>query len=275
MIKHIFSDLDGTLLNEFGEVSANNRNIIRSRGVPFTLVSARTPNDMAPIVSQLALNSPQVAFNGGYIYQQQGNKRVVLSESFIEWSLAEKVITIIQTYFPEIGFSFYDEDNWYTCRLDKGTKREASIGSQQPQLVDRDTFFRQSPVKLFKIMLWIFDSKEMTEITRFLTSLEIPELTMTQSSDFTLEITNQPAQKSKGIDYILTYYSLEKEDVAAFGDGHNDISMLEKVGHPVVMANASDEVKAYGKYITKSNLEDGVGYGIQHFFKKQEEVSKS
>ena len=269
MIKHIFSDLDGTLLNELGEVTKKNIETITTSGIPFTLVSARTPNDMEPIVRKLNLNSPQVAFNGGLIYRNEGESRVVISESFIEWQLAEKMIILIQTYFPDLGFSFYDEDNWYTCRIDEGVRREERIGSQKPQLVDRDSFFKRKPVKLFKIMLWIFDRQEMTKVIQFFDSLDIKELVFTQSSDFTLEITNREAQKSKGIDYILAHYDLKVTEVAAFGDGHNDIPMLKKVGHPVVMDNASDEVKAYAKYITKANLEDGVSHGIQHFFQKQ------
>lgn len=57
---------------------------------------------------------------------------------------------------------------------------------------------------------------------------------------------------------------LVKEAVAAFWDGHNDIPMLEMVGHPLVMANASEEIQRLGKYITKSNEEDDVAYGIEN-----------
>ncbi|MGX7024949.1 HAD family hydrolase [Vagococcus hydrophili] len=269
MITHIFSDLDGTLLNETGDVTETNAAMIINSGIPFSLVSARTPNDMAPIVEKLQLNSPQVAFNGGLIYRNESGKRVIISEEFIEWEMAQKIITLIQTYYPSLSFSFYDDDNWYTCKIDEGIKREESIGSQIPQVVEREVFFSQDPRKLFKIMLWIFDAEVMEEVKEFFAKLEIEELAFTQSSPYTLEITNIKAQKSKGIDYILSHYDLDKEHVAAFGDGHNDISMLEKVGHPVVMENASDEVKAYGRYITKTNLEDGVGYGIETYFLKK------
>ena len=45
----------------------------------------------------------------------------------------------------------------------------------------------------------------------------------------------------------------------------NDLSMLKAVGLPIVMANASDDLKKIGKVITKSNTEDGVAYGIQKY----------
>ncbi|AUP32955.1 hypothetical protein SAG0121_01820 [Streptococcus agalactiae STIR-CD-07] len=43
--------------------------------------------------------------------------------------------------------------------------------------------------------------------------------------------------------------------------------MLEMVGYPIVMDNAFDDIKAIAYQLTKSNDEDGVGYGIQKFLK--------
>nr|WP_235700489.1 HAD hydrolase family protein [Companilactobacillus nodensis] len=59
--------------------------------------------------------------------------------------------------------------------------------------------------------------------------------------------------------------SLDKSEMAAFGDGHNDIPMLKMVDTAVIMANAMDEVKKYATHMTKSNVDDGVAYGIQNF----------
>lgn len=269
MITHIFSDLDGTLLDGEGNVTEVTAETIKKVGIPFSLVSARTPNDMEKIVSRLSLTSPQVAFNGGLIYRQENGKRIIMSEDYLEWKLAEEIIQRIQQEFPELGFSFYDENNWYTCRMDKGIKQEAKLGSQLPQLVERTTFFNQQPIKIFKIMLWIFDEDKMSEAKEYFKKIRNQELSVVQSSNWTLEITNYQAQKSKGIDYVLNHYQLNHQEVAAFGDGHNDIPMLKKVGHPVVMANASDEVKAYGRYITKTNVDNGVSFWLNNFLINQ------
>lgn len=45
-VKHIFTDMDGTLLTSEGRVSARNARRIKSSGIPMTLVSARAPMDM-------------------------------------------------------------------------------------------------------------------------------------------------------------------------------------------------------------------------------------
>ena len=44
--------------------------------------------------------------------------------------------------------------------------------------------------------------------------------------------------------------------------------MLKAVGVPIVMESATDDIKIYGKYITKSNRENGVSYGIKHYLLK-------
>lgn len=69
MIKRIFSDMDGTLLNSKGWVSDSNAQKIRQAGLPVTLVSARAPMEMRQAIDALGLDGVQVGFNGGLIYQ--------------------------------------------------------------------------------------------------------------------------------------------------------------------------------------------------------------
>ena len=57
---------------------------------------------------------------------------------------------------------------------------------------------------------------------------------------------------------MLNYYGLSKDEAIAFGDGRNDIEMLEAVGTGVAMGNAIDEVKARADVTCKSVEEDGV-----------------
>ena len=49
----------------------------------------------------------------------------------------------------------------------------------------------------------------------------------------------------------------------SIGNEKNDIPMLEQTGFPVAMANSVPELKAHAKFITKSNLQSGVGYAVE------------
>lgn len=74
MIKRIFSDMDGTLLDNTGAVSEENVSLIKSAGIPMTLVSARAPMEMMAAIKKLDLTGAQVSFNGGLIYLVEGGR---------------------------------------------------------------------------------------------------------------------------------------------------------------------------------------------------------
>ena len=76
-----------------------------------------------------------------------------------------------------------------------------------------------------------------------------------------------PANGGKGvaIEHLLAHYGLTKEQAIAFGDGRNDIEMLEAVGIGVAMGNALDDVKAHANAVCGSVAEDGIyHYCLEH-----------
>ena len=56
---------------------------------------------------------------------------------------------------------------------------------------------------------------------------------------------------------------MKREELMAFGDGFNDLSMLEYSGIGIAMGNAVDEVKAIADFITISNDEDGIAIALE------------
>lgn len=262
MIKHIFSDMDGTLLNSEGYVTKSNVSAIRNSGIPFTLVSARAPMEMADAIRKLELVDPQIGFNGGLIYQKIDSGFKVLKDNALNKSSFWKLIKIIQNHFPMVSCSCYGLNDWYTEKIDDGIECESNLTGQSAKLVN---FHELTNVKLYKIMMITFDLELMDKLNEELLNMNISDVSIKRSGDNYLEITSSLAQKSKGIDYIQKLEKLSKEEMAAFGDGHNDLPMLTNVGVPIVMGNASPEIKEYGKYITKNNDNDGVAYGIKNF----------
>lgn len=267
-IKRIFCDMDGTLLNSKGKVSESNATLIRDAGIPVTLVSARAPMEMRDAVDALQLKGIQVAFNGGLIYRIGNNNEVLpIHTQIIKKNTVQHLLKGIRQHFPKVSLSYYDFKNWYCDRIDEGILYEQSLTRQSPTLIETENQFLEGKTNTFKIMMITFDEATMRELAKYLQSLDLPEITIQRSGKAYLEITHRLAKKSKGIAYILQKEQLTKEETAAFGDGHNDLPMLEMVGYPIVMDNAFDDIKAIAYKITKSNDEDGVGYGIQKFLK--------
>ena len=86
-----------------------------------------------------------------------------------------------------------------------------------------------------------------------------------RSAPFFIELVPKGIDKAQSLTRLLKVLNLTPEDMMAFGDGYNDISMLKLAGRGVAMANAVDEVKAAAKCTTRSNEEDGVAAAIEKY----------
>ena len=71
--------------------------------------------------------------------------------------------------------------------------------------------------------------------------------------------------KSSGIDVILKHFNIDKEETMAFGDGENDIDMIQHCKIGVAMDNAVDSLKAVADYITDDIDEDGVYNALKYY----------
>lgn len=73
------------------------------------------------------------------------------------------------------------------------------------------------------------------------------------------------SKKSGGIDKIIAHYGIRLEETIAFGDGGNDIDMLQHAGIGIAMGNAADNVKTAADYVTTSVDNDGILNALKHF----------
>lgn len=268
MIKHLFSDMDGTVLNSNGEISEVNINAIKESGLPFTLVSARSPQKMEKIINTLGIDGVHVSFNGAIIFEKKNNEKIVLHRQPIDFSVAKKLVLDIRNKFPDTGISLYDEINWNTDKKTNGIIEEYNVVRVEVNIVDFNEYFKEIK-DVFKVSFIEHDKEIFNNIADYVEKeFSKEELTIQRSLSGYLEITHLNAKKSKGIEYISKLENLNKNELAAFGDGQNDIPMFETVGYSVVMDNATDDVKKYADYVTKSNNEDGVAYAIENFVRK-------
>ena len=67
----------------------------------------------------------------------------------------------------------------------------------------------------------------------------------------------------------MNYLNLSIENTYAFGDGTNDVEMVEAVFCGIAMRHASDAVKSYANVITDTVSNDGVVKGIEEYVLKE------
>jgi len=93
----------------------------------------------------------------------------------------------------------------------------------------------------------------------------LPHCKTTRWHPLFTDIINAEASKGLGVQAVLDYFGWQKEEVIAFGDGGNDLEMLDLVGTSVVMGNASDDVKTHADYVTDSVDCDGIAKALRHY----------
>lgn len=79
------------------------------------------------------------------------------------------------------------------------------------------------------------------------------------------DITRKGVSKAKGMEAIARYFGFDLKDTMGFGDGGNDIPMIQAAGIGVAMGNANDSLKAVADYVTTSVDEDGVANALAKF----------
>ena len=268
MIKYIFSDLDGTLLNPDGQLSDKDIAAVQASQMPISLISARSPQEMQSAVQQLALTTPQVAFNGGLIYRPTDLFPLVIAEYPLNTQVVAQLVTALQAHFDTLSLSAYDLHHWYTQKIDSGIELEAKLTGQLPTMINFSEQLQNPFIKIFKIMLMVPNAKQLATVQVFIDQLHLPGVSVQQSGTMYLEITSQQATKANAVATILQTYHLTSAECAAFGDSQNDLSMLSAVAHPIVMGNASKQVQAVGEFITKTNAHNGFSYGLKKYITK-------
>lgn len=78
------------------------------------------------------------------------------------------------------------------------------------------------------------------------------------------DLLSKGMSKKEGIKKILEIEQIPLEHSYAFGDGDNDIEMLDYIPNSVAMGNASKNAKKHAKYITDDIKEDGLYKGLVH-----------
>jgi Cof subfamily protein (haloacid dehalogenase superfamily) len=69
--------------------------------------------------------------------------------------------------------------------------------------------------------------------------------------------------KRIGMEQFLGRFGIRMSESMAFGDGGNDIQMLEAAGIGVAMDNAGDNVKRAARYVTATTEEDGIWHALK------------
>lgn len=261
--KVVFSDIDGTLLSPEHKISDRTNQKIRemsNQGIPFVLVSARMPKGMREIRRELGSPRPMICYSGALVVDGKGQPVYSVTISPKE---AYEICRRIHELEPAISVNIYSNDEWKVESLsNEWVMQEMAITNISAQEVD---FTRKDAYHEVHKILCMGESRQIDYIEAVLKE-EYPDVRIYKSKDTYLEIMAMEASKSNAIRILERYYNVTKEQVVAFGDGHNDIDMLKYAGLGVAMGNADNLVREAADIVTDTNDNEGLWKTLDRIF---------
>ncbi|NGM82456.1 HAD family phosphatase [Paenibacillus sp. 7124] len=267
MIKAIFSDIDGTLLNSRHQITPGTKTVIqevKEREIPFVLVSARMPRGILPLQQELEIDAPVICYSGALVLGgSDGGGRETLHSIGLNHNSVKAILDIVSTSFPDTSISLYSHDQWIVAdRFDPWVIQEQEIVNVEPAERELSAYLDEDP-EIHKI-LCMGHPEEINRLTRTLQTI-VPGISLYKSKDTYLEIMDEMVSKSYAIRELEEVFHISNQELMAIGDNYNDIDMILYAGLGIAMGNAPDEVKQIADKVTLSNDEDGLKDGIERF----------
>jgi len=288
MYKLMAIDLDGTLLNSYGEVSKETREALlkaKNNGTEVILASGRPISSTKTLALELGIDNYLISGNGAAVYDIK--KEEIIYDRFLS---KEQVINIAQLCEENSFFyNVYTEDEVITSSLNynvlfyhkenvkKPEEKRTHINVVQNILeyieqsgkdrflkitvCDESKFIFNSIIKKLKAI----DGIDILDV-EYMSRKKIKSGTDDISIEYYYtEITNENVNKWSAIEYLLDKLDIKPEEVMAIGDNFNDKEMIEASGLGVVMGNSNPKMKEIGDVIVADNNSEGVLEAINKY----------
>ena len=281
MYKLVAIDLDGTLLNSFGEVTENTKKALleaKNQGVEIVLASGRPISSTKSLAIELGVDNYIISGNGAVVYDIKNEQAIydkfltkeqvlevadICEENSIFYNIytEEEVITKSLSY----NVLFYHKEN-----IKKIEEKRTHINVVQ----DVRKYIEESGKDKFLKITVCDESKTIFNgIIRKLKeigNIDILNVEHMSRKKFKIgteevsieyhytEITNENVNKWTAIEYLINKLNIDKKDVVAIGDNINDKEMIENSGLGIVMGNSNPLMKEIGNVIVSDNNSEGV-----------------
>lgn len=288
MYKLIAIDLDGTMLDSYGNVTENTKNVIKrtiQKGSEIIIASGRPIDSIKTIAEEIGSKKYFIAGNGALIYDMQ--KDEIIYNKFLSRQKVLEIIKICEE--NSIAYNIYTEQTVLTTALKynvlyyqkENLKKEESKQTKISIIEDMYEYVKnKKEEKFLKITICDDTQTVFQSIIRKLRKIEGVEVldvshmsrkTIKQGTEeitveyYYAEISMQNVDKWYAIEHLMQKMGIQKEEVMAIGDNVNDKKMIQEAGLGVVMEGSTPEVTKIADYITTTNNKEGVAKALEKF----------
>lgn len=260
MIKAIFFDIDGTLVSyKTGKLPAETHAALyklHEAGIRLSICTGRAPAGMR-LLEPALLEFPWdgiVAANGQLCFDET-------KKLFHQVMIPKDALTTVVPWLQEqaIPTIFFELDHSYT-NLPIPSLEEHYLRSGKPELIPAV----EDPVRSYDhetIQICPYMPKELDDA--FLA--HAPGMKSVRWAEHFADMIPEAGGKDKGMEAMLEHWNLSHDETMAFGDGGNDIRMIQYAGVGAVMGNAPRELKEAADYITADVDHNGIVQALAHY----------
>ena len=288
MYKLVAVDLDGTMLNSYGIVTDNTKNIIKKvidKNIDVVIASGRPIDSIKTIAKEIGSKNYFIAGNGALVYDIKNDE--IIYEKFMS---KEKVLEIIKICEENsISYNLYTETTiiakalkynvlyYQKENLKKEQNKRTNItivddiyeyvqNLENPKFLkitvcDNNKFVFQSIIrKLRKVNnIEVLDVLHMSRKIIRQGTEEIP------IEYYYTEISLKDVDKWNAIQFLMDKSDIKAEEVIAIGDNINDKMMIENAGVGIVMKGSVPVVTQSANFITETNNNEGVAKALEKY----------
>jgi Cof subfamily protein (haloacid dehalogenase superfamily) len=222
------------------------------------VATGRMFRSVTPYLAQAELATPVVCYQGAVV-ADPASGRFLLHEPIPLELGREAIATLEDEGFP---VNCYVHDELYVSRATPESDSYASF-QQIPVHVVGDLlgWLEEPPTKLVAIG----EPEVLDGLGQRMKGRFEGRLYVAKSLPYFLEFASPAVTKASGLAFVAEHLGFEAAETVAFGDGENDVELLEWAGYAVAVANAHERVQAVADFVCPPVQEEGVAQVIERF----------
>ncbi|MCI9105010.1 MAG: HAD family phosphatase [Lachnospiraceae bacterium] len=268
-IRLIALDLDGTLLDSQKYLSPGNRRALLKciqKGIEVVPCTGRIWSGVPDFIREFPGIRYAITVNGAVVEDIYEKK--ILDERKLNWQQTVEILELAG-HFQTMYDVYIDGSGWGEARfmermedygispvIKKMIKETRRI---VPNVIEE---VKMRACSVEKINYFFGDLQERQRAREAL--LLRGDVLVSSSFPNNLEINAPGAAKGEALLRLAEKLGIEPQQTMGFGDGENDLTLIQKAGIGVAMGNAVESLKEEADYVTSTNDEDGVAAALEH-----------
>src|SRR6201987_6106027 len=273
-IRLLATDIDGTLLNPQFQISEGDLSALRrahAAGIEIVLVTGRRHTFALPIAKQLGFDLWLISSNGAVTRSLSGE---TFHRDLMPAETCRQLCGAMQEFRGNTVLTF-DRETRGAIVLERLDELGASIRRWLEKNMEYIEFVVPIENALVTHPVQAMFCGTVTRMSAALQALEragmdgLVTILRTEYPERDLsmiDVLNAECSKGHALQRWAAHRGYRREEVMAVGDNHNDVEMLEFAGHPVIMGNACEELRARGWTVTRGNDACGVAAALDLAF---------